>query len=904
MAAVLLRRSFATAGLTTLAVIAAPLAGTALAADPALTPGTFTPPNGATVQANRPAISVVYNTPLNTTSSTIAVTDTSASNAAVACSRTFSNSNKTIGCTLGADLTDAHSYKVAVHAVNGDSSNSRNDNATWTVDLPTLQSENPLPGGTIVDGTETLKAVFQDEISDTASTINLYERSGNVRGALLAGTHATSKSGGVLGVTDTVTFQPSGALTSSPGTYEAVLHVDGVDGTGADNPASHFDQILDFTVNTAPPGALVAPTFINNTNITAAPFSGTASPGTVVHVDVTGTAKSVLDSDTQTGLTTVAACNAAACPWAATVDVSALQDGTVTWTAQSFDQGNKFTTATPGPSTVIDTTAPSITSVTASAMAIGSHTLTVSATDNNDTDIAFYVVKVTDVGTAHTFTSPNVAEVSDDMPATAFDVSSLDDGDLTVKVTATDTHGNVSAVNATTTKTVTKDTGLLLDFPNGSVVANGATFSLDSADDHAIQPITQVTLKFTQPLIQSWTDNSQPPGTGGPTHSSKITIKTLAGNPVSSGSSTVPAGDSHALTTTIPGGLADGSYELTFIAWPKNFCRDLALNDSKDSHCVSTTADPVLNPANSQTYTFTVDGTPPAAPTVTMPSSINAAGVHSVGISGTAEPQSKVFLSLKSSGGGATLLGHGGQGIAVADDGTWQDVEDLTSLADGTLTVRAAARDVAGNVSPFGSPSPAPVLHAHRSSLSEHASASRVTYGHGVLVKGRLVDQSGAGIHAATISVKPRYDSGRFGPSVTATTDSTGRWQTTLFPAHNATFYASYAGSSSPVHGAASVHTARTLVRVAIHFTSPKSGQHSSPVTLKGKVSPNKHGVFVSIFRHRASGNTLLGRVKLSAASTWKFSLSFPKGKTRVFAKIGKTAGNLGKRTHLLTLTR
>jgi len=56
MAAALLRRSVATAGLAVLATLASPLVGAVAAPAPALTAGTFSPANGDTVPANRPPI--------------------------------------------------------------------------------------------------------------------------------------------------------------------------------------------------------------------------------------------------------------------------------------------------------------------------------------------------------------------------------------------------------------------------------------------------------------------------------------------------------------------------------------------------------------------------------------------------------------------------------------------------------------------------------------------------------------------------------------------------------------------------------------------------------------------------------------------------------------------------------
>src|SRR6202012_516842 len=101
--------------------------------------------------------------------------------------------------------------------------------------------------------------------------------------------------------------------------------------------------------------------------------------------------------------------------------------------------------------------------------------------------------------------------------------------------------------------------------------------------------------------------------------------------------------------------------------WPKNFCPDLPAGPpaSQDPNCVGATAS-IIAAGSSPASTFTVDGTPPAAPTVTMPSHINSSNVTQVPISGTAEVGSTITGTIKSSGGGPTFLLNGGQPIAVA----------------------------------------------------------------------------------------------------------------------------------------------------------------------------------------------------------------------------------------------
>src|SRR5436305_13335769 len=104
----------------------------------------------------------------------------------------------------------------------------------------------------------------------------------------------------------------------------------------------------------------------------------------------------------------------------------------------------------------------------------------------------------------------------------------------------------------------------------------------------------------------------------------------------------------------------------------------------------------------------------------------------------------------------------------------------------------------------------------------------------------------------------------------------------------------SAASTTTPLPDAATAQTVRTRVKVAIAFTSPKNhATVGSPVTLQGKVSPNKPGVTVRIYRHTASGNKLVAKATLNRYSRWTFKLALPKGTVKLFAVIGRTSRNL-----------
>jgi hypothetical protein len=232
---------------------------------------------------------------------------------------------------------------------------------------------------------------------------------------------------------------------------------------------------------------------------------------------------------------------------------------------------------------------------------------------------------------------------------------------------------------------------------------------------------------------------------------------------------------------------------------------------------------------------------------------------------------------------------------------------DLSKLRDGRVRFVARAVDAAGNPTPDDRLATYTTrLRLHASHLTETVSAGRVTAGLPVGVRGRLVDQNGNPIGGATVDVQARYGKDAAGSAHHATTDSDGRWHTRFHPQHNVTFWASYAGHpTAPVHDPAATHSASTLVRVAIRFTSPKDGSRvATPVTLTGKVSPNKKGEKVAIYRHTRAGDRLLGRAVVGEDSTWTLEVRLKHRRTTVLvARLGRTAGNIGNRSRYLTLT-
>ncbi|TLM93928.1 Ig-like domain-containing protein [Hymenobacter jeollabukensis] len=94
--------------------------------------------------------------------------------------------------------------------------------------------------------------------------------------------------------------------------------------------------------------------------------------------------------------------------------------------------------------------------------------------------------------------------------------------------------------------------------------------------------------------------------------------------------------------------------------------------------------------ANSNTNTFVVDTTPPAAPVVTTPANGSLTNDNTPTYTGTAEASSTVTVIIDGSSIGTTTANA---------SGNWS-LTQPTALSEGSHTVRATATDAAGNVSP------------------------------------------------------------------------------------------------------------------------------------------------------------------------------------------------------------
>ena len=730
-------------------------------------------PSNGFVQANRPTFVGTF-TGTITDASTMSVTQ---AGKPVDCPPVITGAK--ISCTPSVDLVNGKTYTVSAHGIAAADHAAADAGPTDFADAhPTLSASAPGFGGSIVSGP--LSATFANADSSIGistdpakSTFQVYDLFNGSRGNRLNGsvTYTQSSPGTVLGggsATDTINF--SGSL--QPGEYEAVIHVDGTTSSGGDNPAAFDDEDFNFWVTNAPPTALHAPAVINNVNETSAQFAGEASPGLTETVTVNGKSTNVVGQEQNvsvTGSVVVPNCSSApSCPWTAKVDVSGLNDGTLTWTAVGKDHNGNATQSANGAAVQKDTTAPTVDAVTAPSPPQGSNAVSVSATSSS-ADVVSYDVTITDA--ENNKVGPTTVGASNhNLPATSFSLQGLDDGQLTVSVVARDGAGNVSAP---VTANPTKNVGLQPELTLSNVTAGGTAMSFLEASIHPIQSPTKMTLHFTEPIIASWTDNSkQPTGSGGTTYKSTMCLRDIHGNCVNA-TVTFPS-DGHSMTANIPSRLAESSYTVTATAWPGAFCKDVSYSPtgaSPDPRCLNGRfSGTVTN--NGQPLTFVVDTTPPRAPTIFMPSLIDASSIHSVGVHGTGDPGSTILVKVTSSGGGGLVIANPqGQPTAVGSNGTWSFATDFIALPDGTLNVSAVASDAAGNTSAAVDPRPTPTLQARPSRVQRFRLNSRnggatltwtapaATGGSPIVTYSIVRTDNSQGAQPVTTSVIPNRDS-------------------------------------------------------------------------------------------------------------------------------------------------
>ena len=355
-----------------------------------------------------------------------------------------------------------------------------------------------------------------------------------------------------------------------------------------------------------------------------------------------------------------------------------------------------------------------------------------------------YAYSITSSGGGAAVTGSGTIATATDQIA-GLDLSGLGDGTLTLSVTLTDAATNAgAAVTDTTTKDATAPAGYTVSFDQGSVnAANqtamsfsfagaevGADYTYTIISDAGGAPVTNTGTIVTMTDVISGLDLS---GLGDGTLTLTVSLTDPAGNTGSDATDTIAkdtVAPSIAITTPVSGdglisnaeagtvvlsgtttGLLDGAVVTVVVndgaagsvtdtttvttgAW------SLTLNLSTLTDAVlSLTADAsdaAGNPAPQATAAATLDTTAPAGYAVAFDQDpVNIANETAIDFTVTGAEIGAVINLQVSSSGGATIVtvpGVTATTASVAIPGI-----DLSSLADGTLTVTATQTDPAGN---------------------------------------------------------------------------------------------------------------------------------------------------------------------------------------------------------------
>ena len=192
------------------------------------------------------------------------------------------------------------------------------------------------------------------------------------------------------------------------------------------------------------------------------------------------------------------------------------------------------------------------------------------------------------------------------------------------------------------------------------------------------------------------------------------------------------------------------------------------------------------------------------------------------------------------------------------------------------------------------------------STLTAKDSAGHVVDGAKITLSGVLTRSDGMGVAGAAVTILRTLDGKKAAPFLGLTTTSTGAWAVTFAPGSNATYTASYAGSSSD--NAATAPGVRTTVAPKITITSPRNNSRSSAakaLTVSGRVAPSKGGRAVSLYYVTKTGRLVrLATAKVTAKSTYVLTTRLKRGTWRLVVVISASPGNTASRSAVLTVKR
>lgn len=478
---------------------------------------------------------------------------------------------------------------------------------------PTLASTNPTNGGSKKSASFTYVATANETLA-SSSKVDIFDDTLTQLGV----TKVVSGS--------TVTVTPVDVLPQ--GAYTARVHLVDVSGRAPDFIERTFT--IDNTAPAAP--VITAPLGkINIANNTSFPVSGTGEAGAVV----------TLTSGAATATATVNGSSA----WTANINVSALPDGPVSFTATQKDAADNVSGASAAQATTKDTVRPRVTAQGAAPALLNAAgtTATVSGKVDNGSTTAGEAdpVSISADDAAAPGTAPVVVTTTaagDGTFSTTLNTASLNDGTITYTFVATDDSGNPSTA---VTATNTKDT-----------VAPGApTVSITPAPINAANQAA-ITVSGTAAGTTAFITVSDGPGGG-----ADLTFNDTVGSGAYSNSFNVST-------------LLDGPITATV-----------------------TSSDAAGNTGPTGSASTTKDTVAPGTPTIVVnPSPITAASAASVTISGSSNGDTVTITLSDGLGGGADITT-----TATVTSGGYSKVVDVTTLDDGDVDVEVVASDTAGN---------------------------------------------------------------------------------------------------------------------------------------------------------------------------------------------------------------
>jgi hypothetical protein len=346
-------------------------------------------------------------------------------------------------------------------------------------------------GNTSATQSQTVKI---DSIAPSATSmiVPAYVNSPNVTAVPVSG---TAEAGGTVKLTVTDNRGGSNAVTASTtasGTGGWSLSVNlstlnqGVvtfkatvtDAAGNTGTTTTVTSTKDTTVPAA--ATMTVPPFVNSANVAAVPVGGAAESGGTVTLTVTdaGSAHTVTATAIVSGTGT----------WSfSTLNLSSLNQGTVTYSATAFDAAGNPATATTASDTK-DTVAPLASAPAVPAYVNNSTALSVQVSGTSEAGTSV-VLTAADAGNTHTATATVVASGTGAWALT-LNLTSLNDGLLTYSAAATDTAGNTGSTATTNGK---KDvvsptvTGLVLANGTGNGSNSSTVGTADKGDTLTVQ---------------------------------------------------------------------------------------------------------------------------------------------------------------------------------------------------------------------------------------------------------------------------------------------------------------------------------------------------------------------------------------------------------------------------------